>query len=98
MKKEIVKIVNYAVSQFANENGIKELRNPVPGTALFGSDSAIDSIGLVSIIVEIESRISEELDISVSLADEKAMSQKNSPFRTIKSLSDYIEDAIERQK
>ena len=39
---------------------------------------------------ETEQKIEEELDIRLTLADEKAMSQKNSPFRTVASLSDYI--------
>ena len=64
--------------------GIKE------SSVLFGESGGLDSLDLVTLIVDIEQRLSEELGIKMSLTDEKAMSQKNSPFRTVKSLVDYI--------
>lgn len=59
-------------------------------TVLFGDTGTLDSLGLVNLIVTTEQKIEEELGILVSLADERAMSQKHSPFRTIGSLGDYI--------
>ncbi|HEX4796140.1 MAG TPA: hypothetical protein VH370_20290 [Humisphaera sp.] len=61
-----------------------------PETALFGSASILDSLGLVNVIVGVEQRIAEQFGIAVTLADEKAMSQRNSPFRTIDTLADYV--------
>ncbi len=60
------------------------------GAVLYGQRSNIDSLGLVNLIVDIEQRFQDELGISINLADEKALSQKNSPYLTVKSLSDYI--------
>jgi len=59
-------------------------------TPLFGEDGVLDSLGLVRFIVEVEQGIQSKLGLSITLADEKAMSQKNSPFRSIGSLGDYI--------
>jgi acyl carrier protein len=59
-------------------------------TTLFGAESELDSLGLVNIIVDIESAINDKFNVSISIVDEKAMSQKHSPFKTIQSLSDYI--------
>jgi acyl carrier protein len=59
-------------------------------TKLFGSDSNLDSIGLVNLIVGVEQRILDELGIEMDLTDEKAMSQVRSPFKTVSSLVDYI--------
>ena len=39
----------------------------------------------------IEQIIEDDFDVILTLADERAMSQKNSPFRTIDSLVNYIE-------
>jgi acyl carrier protein len=39
----------------------------------------------------IEQNIEDEFDVSITIADEKAMSQKRSPFRTIGTLADYID-------
>ena len=71
--------------------------------ALFGPDSVLDSLGLVSLIVAVESAVEDEFDVSVTLADERAMSQENSPFRTVDALAEYVtqlleeEDAISRE-
>ena len=57
---------------------------------LYGPGAVLDSIGLVGIIVEVEQMLFENFDLELSLIDEKALSQKKSPFRRVKSLVDYI--------
>jgi acyl carrier protein len=59
-------------------------------TRLFGEAGLLDSIGLVSAVIELEQRLRERFDRSFTLADERAMSQARSPFRTVGSLADYI--------
>ncbi|MBV1884029.1 MAG: hypothetical protein KUG82_20485 [Pseudomonadales bacterium] len=59
-------------------------------TLLFGDAGIFDSIALVGLIVEVEQSIEETFSKSILLADDKAMSQKNSPFRSIRALSDYV--------
>ena len=59
-------------------------------TILFGKGSNLDSLGLVNLIVATEQIIEEEFGITLTLASEKAMSQKNSPFQTVESLVDFI--------
>jgi D-alanine--poly(phosphoribitol) ligase subunit 2 len=63
-------------------------------TTLFGNNSSLDSIGLVSVVVDIESRFSDE-DFDISLTSENAMSRRNSPFRTISTLAEFIKEQIE---
>ena len=63
-------------------------------TVLFGNKGKLDSLGLVSLIVAIEQKIEEALEIPITLADERAMSQKQSPFRTIGTLADYIDTLL----
>jgi D-alanine--poly(phosphoribitol) ligase subunit 2 len=64
-------------------------------TVLFGIGGILDSLGLVNLIVGIEQRLEDELGVTLILADERAMAQKNSPFRTVGSLLDYIARLIE---
>ena len=49
----------------------------------YGGESNLDSLGLVSLIVGLEQNIEDELEKTISLADEKAMSQNSSPFKTL---------------
>ena len=59
-------------------------------TVIVGQDAVLDSVAVVSLIVDIEQRLEQEHDVSVTLASEKAMSQKNSPFRTVGVLADHV--------
>ncbi len=59
-------------------------------TVLFGRGGKLDSLGIVNLIVATEEAIEEEFGVTITLADEKAMSQKNSPFQTVESLVNYI--------
>ena len=63
-------------------------------TVLLGKDGNINSITLVNLIVAIEESIEDELNVEITLADEKALSQKESPFRTIGTLIDYIAQVV----
>jgi hypothetical protein len=46
------------------------------------------------VVTEIEERLEEEKGITVTLADERAMSRRASPFRTLASLVDYLEECL----
>lgn len=61
-----------------------------PDCVLFGANGKLDSLALVSLILDIEERISDEFGIAITLADDRAMSQRNSPFRTAAALADYV--------
>src|ERR1700688_448739 len=59
-------------------------------TVIVGPEAVIDSIGVVSLIVDIEQRLEMDHQVSVTLANDRAMSQRNSPFRTPSVLADHI--------
>jgi acyl carrier protein len=76
---------------------------PLPDLAngsvnLIGRQAVLDSLDLVTLIVDLEQRLEEEYGVSLILVDERAMSQRSSPFRTVQSLTDYIYLLIEEQK
>jgi acyl carrier protein len=57
---------------------------------LFGSGGLLDSLGLVTVVLDIEQRLDDELGVMVRIVDERAMSQKRSPFRYVGDLADYV--------
>ncbi len=61
-----------------------------PDTVLFGPGVSLDSLWLVNLIVLVEERIYDRFGQSLTLVDERALSQATSPFHTVKSLCDYI--------
>ena len=67
-------------------------------TPLYGRGGVLDSLGLVSFVIAVEQTVEDELGVNLTLADEKAMSQRYSPFRTIGTLVDYISTLIDEQE
>ncbi|MBI5267149.1 MAG: acyl carrier protein [candidate division Zixibacteria bacterium] len=65
-----------------------------PDTNLFGDGAALDSLGLVNLIVAVEERIESGTGKGVRLVSEKAMSRRQSPFRTVSTLAEYIDELL----
>tara|TARA_B100000767_G_C19721867_1_gene517658 strand:- start:876 stop:1160 length:285 start_codon:yes stop_codon:yes gene_type:complete len=63
-------------------------------TKLFNGREGLDSLGLVTLLINIEQKIESEYGTSLTIADEKAMSEKNSPFKTIGSLIIFLEKRL----
>ena len=82
--------VIYSAVDFINENRpIEEHLDKAPETLLFGEGGQLDSLDLVELLAETESRIEDALVVSIVLANEKALSYKHNPFRSIGELADY---------
>ena len=95
MKSEIVSLITAQVKAY-NEN----LDEPVDLSAgedsvLFGEGGVLASVDFVTLVLDIEEAVETATGQSVTLADEHAMSQKHSPFRTVGSLADYISGLLE---
>ena len=59
-------------------------------TLLLSEGSAIDSMAIVSIVVDLESELTDAFQKEISLSDDKAMSRKISPYDNVKNLIEYI--------
>jgi len=59
------------------------------------SEQSLDSLGMVNLIVAIEQKIQENLNVSVSLADELFISDESNPFERIATLIDGIVDLLD---
>lgn len=60
-----------------------------PEAPVFGPGSPLDSLGLLTLLLDVEEDL-QHAGCPVRLSDDRAMSQKRSPFRTVESLVDYI--------
>ena len=87
IQQSIFNSIDSLNAQLPNEGHIEKSNN----TALFGSGSKLDSLDLINMVVAVEQNIEDEFDVTITLADERAMSQETSPFKTVGTLTDYIE-------
>jgi len=65
---------------------------PTPECKLYGN--GLDSMGLVQFIVMVEERIEDLTSVGLTLATDKAMSRRSSPFATMQTLADYITECL----
>lgn len=87
----IVKTLNDLVDTLPDDQKFE----PNLGTILFGTGSTIDSLTLVSFIVDLESLLSHKYSQSISLTDDRAMTREKSPFSSVNDLAEYIEEIID---
>ena len=90
-RKTIENIIINAVQEINEQLPQEQQLAQTTETVLFGKSGQLDSLGLVNLLVTIEQNIEDEFDVCITIADERAMSQKRSPFRTIGTLADYID-------
>lgn len=96
-RENIMEAILSAVDDYNDSRPKGGLLNKSPETHLYGREGNLDSLGLVGFIVAAEERIREKIGTSVTLADERALSQERSPFRTVNSLADYVLSLLEEE-
>jgi acyl carrier protein len=67
-------------------------------TPLFGAGGTLDSLGLVTLILNIEEMVEMQMGVAITIVSEKAMSAYRSPFATIGSLTEFIASLIQEKQ
>jgi acyl carrier protein len=91
-RERIEEIIMTAFNDYLETQEIEEKVDS--DTILFGSESTLDSMGLVNVVIDIESYFHGQ-GYRISLTSERAMSRKSSPFRTVTTLTDFIVELME---
>ncbi len=89
-RKDAYEIVIASLNEVFAQTGMPAPDALGEDTVLVGTDPVLDSLGVVQLIVEVEQRVEQGHNISVTLANDKAMSARNSPFRTVGVLTDHV--------
>ena len=91
---EIQKLI-YTALETVNEEQAPAQRFVVDqNTILFGVNASIDSLSLVSLIVDIESALNGDFNLEISLTDDRAMTREISPFTDVKALQTFIMELV----
>lgn len=59
-------------------------------SVLIGAESVLSSLAMVTYILDLEGMLAANHDIHVALVNESAFSRRQSPFRTLETLADYV--------
>jgi acyl carrier protein len=90
-RDDIAKIVFAGFEQVLIDKDHRDLIEINEKTELMGLNSIFDSVDLVTFIVSLEQTMEDEYSTSVTIADENAMSQTESPFKNLGTLIDFIQ-------
>lgn len=88
--KEIQSLVIESVQLLAKDFEIEGLAEPSAESLLYGDGAPLDSMALVNLIADVEDAVAEKYGASITLADERALSAKRSPFRSVADLTAAI--------
>ncbi|MCR8697850.1 hypothetical protein CAMP5118_03215 [Campylobacter sp. LMG 7929] len=96
MRDKINSIIFSILKDLSEDLENENLKNPTMQTKIYGIEGNLDSLALVGLVSDLESIIADEFGIDLVLASDKTMSQKNSPFKDVESLSNYIFTLMEK--
>lgn len=98
MRDAIVKIVVEAIK--TQDSYLDEAIDFSNGdaTELYSDGGQIDSLSLITIIADIEQRISAVFGIQVRLATEEDLSIENSSFSTLGSMLEFVTERVQAIK
>lgn len=89
-KDEVENIIFQALTTLNQERGSDNQVDVGHGTALFGPDAVLNSLELVSVMVDIETLAADKFGQPVSLTDDTAMERDPVPFVNVSALTAYI--------
>lgn len=65
--------------------------------ALYGMSGKLESLDFVTLIMEVEEKINAEFGTDITIADENLLSKQKSPFSTLGTLIDYLQELLTNQ-
>jgi hypothetical protein len=88
----LLELVYAAIDEYNASSSVELTKTPE--TPLYGSN-ALDSLGLVHLIIALEQNVLDRTGRTLALAADKAFSQSRSPFRDVSSLVAYLRQRLQ---
>ena len=88
--KSIVESLQESLDETTEKATKLVITKATENTRLFGGNGILDSMGVVILLSDLEEKIEDDFGLVVSLTSDAAMSKTRSPFRSIKSLAEYV--------
>ncbi|HEX5658077.1 MAG TPA: hypothetical protein VFX59_12820 [Polyangiales bacterium] len=92
--ESLLGLVHAAIDEY-NESATVPL-GKAEDTPLYGG-GALDSLGLVQLIIVLEQHVLDRTDRALALAADKAFSPARSPFRDVASLVAYLRQRLQEE-
>lgn len=64
---------------------------------LYGASGKLESLDFVTFIMEVEEKIKTEFGVDITIADENLLSKEKSPFSSLRTLIEYLEELLKQE-
>lgn len=91
----IMVFVLTTLEEFKTEEEISWEVNVDADVSLVGDNAVIDSRSLVQLLIAVEDFVDEEFHANFDWTSDRAMSQKHSPFRTPRTITELALEGVE---
>lgn len=91
---EAHEVVRDAITELNTQRPPDEQIDARLDTPLFGREGVLDSLALVTLLLEVEDRVRHRFDVSVTIMDQRAMSEERSPFGSVAALAHYVDKRV----
>ena len=87
-------------------SAVDELNAQLPGgvtvdkaldAPLYGTGGKLESLDFVTLIMEVEEKIKAEFGTDITIADENLLSKEKSPFSSLRTLIEYLEELLKQE-
>ena len=93
-KNSIIEIIFTSIKE-VNENQPSNSKLKLKKDELLVSDkSKIDSLGLITLLVNIEDKINKTYNVRLNLLEENFISDEKTPFQTIDNLAEWLHNNV----
>ena len=89
-EQEVLDAIYQSLQTLNEERAADDQIEIGPDTCLFGEGSDLDSLSLVSVIVDLETLVTDKFGRTISLTADKAMNHAPVPFTDVTALQNYI--------
>lgn len=89
-REQLIEMMVKLLQASLDEHGAGETLQAARNSPLVGAEAVVSSMALVAFITDVESTVAQDFGFETTLVNEKALSRKNSPFRSIEALADYV--------
>lgn len=93
-EEKILQLIGETIDELNLQRGSDERLDKAPEALLFGRGGALDSLGFVNLVADLERRLEAEFGQWINLADEELLAREDNPFQSAERLAAHIEGLL----
>ncbi|TFH14802.1 MAG: hypothetical protein E4H02_09180 [Lentisphaerales bacterium] len=89
-KDQVLKVIYSAIDELNELLPREQALAKGPDVMLVGNEGKLDSLGIVNLIVTLERKLAESLQVQVSLTEDEHIFDPDGALRTVDTLAEYL--------